>query len=34
MGENNDIYFKRFALMYFLKGVVQTMTIVPASDGV
>ena len=34
MGENASVFFKRFSTMYFLKGVIQMITIIPASDGV
>jgi hypothetical protein len=33
LGDNAPIYFKRWSLMYFLKGVMWTITIIPASDG-
>ena len=34
LGDNTATYFKRWSLMYFMKGFIQTITIIPAPDGV
>lgn len=34
LGDNATIYIKRWSFMYFLKGVIQLVTIIPAADGV
>jgi hypothetical protein len=33
MGDQVEIYIKRFAFMYFLKGITQLVTIEPSPDG-
>jgi hypothetical protein len=34
LGENASIHFKRYSPVYLMKGFIQTITIIPASDGV